>query len=113
MGQGSHILEFTDFSSTFGWMHKASFKPVNAESHNAIARWLGWTLFSNEISLYSQHIKGTENIITYSLSEDLHRSDQTLTKRFNQILPPQTAASFHIKQPPSNVISWTSSLVAD
>ena len=59
MGQGSHILEFTDSYSALGWMHKESFDTVNAASHNAVAYWLGWTLVSNEISLYSQHIKGT------------------------------------------------------
>ena len=112
MGQGSHILAFSDSSSALGWMHKASFDPVNAESHNAVAFWIGWTLVSHDTSLYSQHIKGTENIIVDYLSRDFHKSDQTLTKVFNQILPQQTAALFHIKQLPRNVISWISSLVA-
>ena len=58
-GQGSHILAFTDISSALGWMHKASLDPVDAESHDAVACWLGWTLVSNETSLYSQHIKVT------------------------------------------------------
>ena len=57
MVQGSHILVFTDSSSALGWMHKVSFDPVNTESRDAVARWLGWTLVSNEASLYSQHIK--------------------------------------------------------
>ena len=60
-------------------MHKASFDPVNAESHNNVARWLGWNLISNETSLYSQYIKRTENIIADFLSQELHMSDQTLT----------------------------------
>ena len=30
LGQGSHILAFTDSSSALGWMHKAYFDPVNA-----------------------------------------------------------------------------------
>ena len=47
MEQGSHILALTDNSSALGWMYKASFDPVNVESHNAVARWLGWTLVSN------------------------------------------------------------------
>ena len=47
-----------------------------------------------------------------SLSRDFHKSDQTLTNIFNQILPQQTAASFHIKHLPRNVISWISSLAA-
>ena len=52
LGHVSHILAFTDSSSALGWMHKASFDPLNAESHNAVARWIGWTLISNETSLY-------------------------------------------------------------
>ena len=99
MGQGSHILAFTDSSSALGWMQKVSFDPVNAESHNAVARWLGLKLVSNETSLYSQHIKETENIIADSLSRDFHRSYHTLTKGFKQnpttidssIVPHQTA----------------------
>ena len=51
MGQGSHILALTDSSSALGWMDKASFDPVNAESHNAVAPWLGRTLVSNKTSL--------------------------------------------------------------
>ena len=93
-------------------MYKAFLDPVKSESHDAVSRWLGWTLVSNDTSLYSQHTKGTEKIIAYSLSRYLYRSEQTLTKHFNQILPPHTAASFHIKDPPRNVISWISSLAA-
>ena len=75
LGQGLHILAFTDSSNALGWMHKAPFDPVSAESHDAVSRWLGWTLVSKETSLYSQHIKGTENIIADSLSRDFHKSD--------------------------------------
>ena len=100
MVQGSHILAFKDSSSALGWMYKAYFDPVNKESHDVVAFWIGWKLVSNKTSLYSKHIKGTENII----------ADQKLTKLLNKILPQQTAASFHIKQPPSNIISWISSL---
>ena len=81
-------MEFTDSYSVLGWMHKAFFDPVNAGSHDALACWLGWTLVSDEISLYSQYIKVIENIIMESLSQDFHRSDQTHTKTYNRILPP-------------------------
>ena len=63
LGHGSQILELTDSSSMLVWMHKALFDPVNAESHDAVAPWLGWTLVINEKYLYSKQIKGTENII--------------------------------------------------
>ena len=75
LGQGSHILAFIDSSRALVWMHKAPFDPVNAESHDAVELWLGWTLVSHETSLYSQNIKGTENIIADSLSRDFHKSD--------------------------------------
>ena len=75
LGQGSQILELTESSSALGWMHKASFEPVNEKSHDAVARWIVWTIVSNKKSLYSQQIKGTENIIAESLSQDFHRSE--------------------------------------
>ena len=93
-------------------MHKAYFDPVNSESHDAVVRWFGWTLVSNKTFIYSQQIKVIENINADSLSRDFHSSYQTLTKKSNQILPQLTAASFHIKQPPRNVISWISSLAS-
>ena len=52
MGQGSHILTFTDSYRALGWMHKASFEPVNAESHNTVACWIRKTLVSSEKDLY-------------------------------------------------------------
>ena len=58
--QGSNILAFTNSSSALGWMHKSSFDLVNVKPHDYVAFWLGWTLVSNETSLYSQHIKVTE-----------------------------------------------------
>ena len=47
LGQGSHILAFMDSSIALGLMHKAYFDPANAESNDALARWLGWMLVSN------------------------------------------------------------------
>ena len=88
----SHVLAFMDSSSALGWMHKASFDPVNKGGHDTVAGWMGWTLVSNEASLYSQHIKGTENIIVESLSRNFNISYQSLKKQFNSILQPQTAA---------------------
>ena len=91
-------------------MYKESFDPVNEVGHDTVARCLGWTIVSNKASLYSQQIKGTENIIADSLSRDLNISDQPLRKKINSILPPQTAASFHIKLRPREIISWILSI---
>ena len=112
LGHRSHVLAFTDSSSALGWMHKEYYDLVNEESHAMVARWLGWTLISNEVFLCSQHIKVTKNIIAEFLSRDLNISDQSLTKVFNSILPPHTAASFHIQLPSREIISWILSLAA-
>ena len=46
--QDSHILALTDSSSAPGWNNKKFSDPVNVESYDAIAWWLGWNLFSNK-----------------------------------------------------------------
>ena len=48
-------------------MQKESFDPVNEESQDVVDLWIGWNLVGNYKSLYSQHIKGAENIIADSL----------------------------------------------
>ena len=88
MGHGSHTLEFTDISSSLGCMHKASFDPVNEGGHDTFAQCLGCTLVINEVFRYYQHTKGTNNIISESLSRDFHILDHSLTKILNSILPP-------------------------
>ena len=93
-------------------MHKVSFDPVNEGGHDTVVWWLCYKLVSNKASLLSQHTKGTKNIIAYSLSRDFNISDQFLTNKFNSILPPHTAASFHIKLPPTEIIVWILSLAA-
>ena len=103
---GAHVLAFADSSSALVWMHKAYFDPVNNLVYDTVAQWLGWTLISNKVSLYSQHIKGDDKIIADLLSRDFRISYCSLTKKINSILPPQTAASFHIKLPPREIISW-------
>ena len=80
IGQGSHILAFTDNYSALGWVYKESFDPLNSESSNTIALWFVWALISKYTSLYSQDIEGTGKIISDSLSRAFHISDQILTK---------------------------------
>ena len=58
LGQGSHILDFTDSSNALGWLNKASFDPVNEETHYMVSQCLGWNLIRNKTYIYSQHIKG-------------------------------------------------------
>ena len=93
-------------------MHNSSVDPVNEKPHNTVDWWLGWTLVSNEVSLYSQHIKGTKNIIMDSFSRDLDPSDKYVTKIFKFVLPPHTAASFQIKPLPIYISQCIFSLPA-
>ena len=67
--------------------------------------------YSRDIPILTTN-QSNVNIIADSLSRDFHKSDQTLTNIFNQILPQQTAALFQIKKLPRNVISLISSLAA-
>ena len=90
LGHKSHVLAFTDSSITLGWMHKASFDPVNEVCHDTVARWLGLTLASQRALVYYQHIKGTKNIIEDSLSRDFNISDQSLTKKITPL--------YHLRQ---------------
>ena len=91
-------------------MHKVSFEPVNEEGHDTVNWWMFWTLVSDEVYLYSQHIKVTKNTIAELLSRYFHILYQSLTNIFNSILPPHKASSFHIKPPPINIISCIFSL---
>ena len=65
-------------------MHKSSSNPVNEGGHDTVARWLGCTLVSNEVSLYSQHIKVTKSIRVDLLPRDFNILCQSLTKK-NQL----------------------------
>ena len=73
-------------------MYKASFEPVKEKLHETVSQWLNWTLLSNKLNLYSQHIKGYSNIIADSLSSDFYISYESLTNISMPILPPQKAA---------------------
>ena len=94
----SRVLAFTNSSSVLGLMHKASFHPVNEGVHDTVARWLFWTLVCNEASIYSQHIKVTENIILNALSRDFNKSDQSLTKFPTQL--------YHLRQDHHSTSNW-------
>ena len=73
--------------------------------------WIGHLLVTRH-PLYSKNTKGTDTIIEVLLSRDFKISDQSLTKKPNSVLPPQKAASFHIKMLPIDIISWILSLAA-
>ena len=96
-------MAYTDNSSALGWLHKASFDPVKKEAHNHVAREMAKFLMDNELSLYSQHIKGKHNVIADSLSRDMHICDNKLTFLLNNLFPFQTRKNLNL-EPLSNKI---------
>ena len=76
----SSLIAFKASSSYLGWIHKPPFNPFKEDTHDTVYWWLVWTLIRNEVTLYYQHIKGYENIITNFLSRDIHISYKSLYK---------------------------------
>jgi hypothetical protein len=62
-GKGRIILNFTDNSGALVCLHKSSFNPITHKHHNIVARKLARILLDHESTLYSQHIKGSQNVV--------------------------------------------------
>ena len=103
------ILAFTDNSSAVGWLYKASFKTFQP-AHDKVARWLASTMIRHNSALYSQHIKGSHNMIDDILSRDTHIPSELLTLTFRMILPEQTPQNFVIYPLFPELASWIASL---
>ena len=103
------IPAFTDSTSALGWLYKASFSET-IPIHDKVTRWLAMKLMIKNFALYSQHIKGTHNVIADSLSRDHHLSNKQLTMIFKTILPQQTPKNINICQLLTDIISWIHSL---
>jgi len=103
------ILAFTDSSSALGWLYKAYFSN-SQKAHNRVAQLLEKLLMKKESSLYSQHIKGTHNFITDSLSRDHHMSINQLTFAFYILVPQQTPQNLTISTILPEIISWLYSI---
>ena len=80
------VLAFTDNSSAVECLYKASFKNCQP-AHDKVARWLVSTLIQHDSALYSQHIKGSHNVIADILSRDTYIPSELLTLTFCMILP--------------------------
>ena len=64
----------------------------------------------NESALYSQHIKGSHNVIADSLSRDHHLSNEKLTFAYHTLLPTQAPRNFSISPLPKEIDCWVRSL---
>ena len=67
-------------------------------------------MIKHDSALYSQHIKGTHNVIADSLSRDHHVLDTHLTYMFKQLFPLQAQMNFEIQALPLDNAYWMRSL---
>ena len=104
------ILSFTDNSSTLKWLFSCKFDPSTHLSHEKVGRHLAWLCTKNNVSLFSQHIPGTWNIIADSLSRDFHIPNRKLTTLILPHLPEQVRSQFKIMTHPRDIYSWIASL---
>ena len=109
--QYQRYLCLTDSSSALGWLYKSNFNPSTHLEHDTIARKMADVLLSSETALYSQHIKGSHNIVADCLSRDFHLPDKQLTFLLNGLFPSQVKAPLHILPTiPADITSFISSL---
>ena len=105
-GPNRKILAFTDSSSALGWMHHSTFNLTTHLSHDSAARKLAEILMDNDSALYSQHVKGTHNVVADSLSRDHHIPNKQLKFILHILFPSQVPKGFTIQNPPKEIISW-------
>ena len=108
--RGRTILNFTDNSSALGWLYKASFNPVTHAAHDTVARHLATLLLKHDATLYSQHIKGSQNIVADSLSRDLHLPNNVLLPLLTSVFPTQVPSNMRMTILPKEIVSWLCSL---
>ena len=87
-GKNRKILAFTDSSSDLGWLYKASFSNSQV-THAKYARCFARMIMRKDSALYSQHICGVHDVITDSLLQDHHTSDNQLTFMLKNLFPTQ------------------------
>ena len=103
----TRYLCLTDNSCAIGWLYKANFCPDSQKVNDVVARKMAEVLMDNECCLFSQHIKGSSNVIADALSRDHHLPDKQLTFALNAIYPKQTTKALTISPTvPNEIISF-------
>ena len=104
------ILCLTDSSSALGWLYKSNFCPESQKHNDIVARKLAQVMMEKETALYSQHIKGSSNVIADALSRDHHLSSKKLTFALNAIYKPQVQKDLTLlEQVPNEITSFLTS----
>lgn len=106
-----HILAYTDSSSALGWLYHSTFNPVQNPCHDDVARYLARLLFQKEASLYSEHVKGEDNLIADSLSRDFHWSDTEILTHLSSQCTQQVPSTLHLRPIPRKISCWIVSVL--
>lgn len=104
------ILSLSDSSSTVSWLHKSNHDPQSSPVHNDIARWHAQNQIVNDACDYSQHVKGSENLVADALSRDFHLSDEKLLSLLQATVPHLLPPKPQIISLNSQITSWITSL---
>jgi hypothetical protein len=120
-------LLFSDSTTSTGWMKKSNFNtdpepnedgnfsihPIEDQVGMDVCRHHALLCLENKIRDFSQWIRGTDNPVTDSLSQDHHLTNQELTYLLHLKLkyPNQVPKHFEIVLPPKEIISWLTSLL--
>ena len=75
-----------------------------------MARKLASLKIEFDLSIYSQHIKGSKHLIADMLSRDFHLTDLQLTSLFTHLFPEQIHLGLKIVPLPKEIILWIYSL---
>lgn len=112
-GRPHRFLCLTDSSSALGWLYKSNFNPTSHSGHDAIVRKFATLLLESEHALYSQHIRGKDNVVADSLSRDhdippaqltfllnhLYKSQLKVPSQLSEALPPEVTCFLNSLEP--------------
>ena len=106
----------TDNTTSEGWLKRTNFSelgedPIQATVSKEVARKHATNLLEAGVKDYSQWFPGDKNRVADALSRDDDRNDEELTHILKTFCPKQVPENFKIVPLPSEIISWTTSLL--
>jgi len=100
------FLSLGDYSSSVGWLHKASIDPEKNLPLFLASRKFAQLMIIHQTCIYSQHISGVSNKITDILSRRFDLDDTALTSLLNSFPNLQVQNSFRIFPIHPEINSW-------
>ena len=106
MNDLDYCCAFGGNTSAVSWLHLSNFDEANQSSHQTTARHLASLCIGHNICIYSQHFKGSWNVVADSLSRDYHIPDHILPVFLDFLCPLQLPTGFHLRPLPPKIVSW-------